>query len=157
VSDNRAKPTADQMIHTPIAAPNSGSRTYPGESAEHQCRDNAEVQDHVAAVMQFVGADRYGSGAAHDAALVKYQSDRHHDREHHDYDAERRVGNRGRFDQPAHRFGEQQQRAAGDKGGLAQHRQRLGLAVAKAMLAVGRRHRVSHGEEIDHRSYGVEQ
>ena len=55
------------------------------------------------------------------------------------------------------RLGEQQHRAAGDEGRLAEHRQRLGLAVAEAMLAVGRAHRMAHRDQVDQRRGGIEQ
>ena len=69
----------------------------------------------------------------------------------------RRVLDRGRVDQPAHRLDQQQQRAAGDERRLAEHRQRLGLAVAEAMLAIGGAQRVAHREQVDDRGDDVEQ
>ncbi len=58
---------------------------------------------------------------------------------------------RGGVDQPAHRLGQQQERTAGDERGLAQHRQRFGLAMAEAMLAIGRAHGVAHRNQVDDR------
>ena len=60
------------------------------------------------------------------------------------------------IDQPfAHR---QQQRAArgGDEAGLHQPRQRLGLAMAEAVIGVGRDQRLADGEEGDQRAHEVE-
>ena len=127
------------------------------DAAQHQRRDDAAVEDQIAAIVQFVGGDRDRAGAAHDMPLIEDQRHRHRDRKHHDRDACRRVMHRGRRDHPAHRLGQQQQRAADDERRLAEHGERLGLAVAKAMLAIGRGHRMAHREQIDDRGDEVEQ
>src|SRR5262245_26545290 len=101
--------------------------------------------------MQLVGADGYRSSVTNDVPLVKDESDRDRDREDRYGDPRRWVLDGDRQDQPPDRFRKQQHRAADDKGGLPQDGERLRLAMAKAVLAVGRAHRVADRKEIDQR------
>jgi hypothetical protein len=57
--------------------------------------------------------------------------------------------NRLRMQQPVHRVQDQEYRRTGDERRLHQSRQRLGLAVAEAVLAVGRLQGVMHRQQVD--------
>ena len=61
------------------------------KGAEKERDDDPDVQDLVAALVQFVGADRDRSCAPHDVALVEDETDCNPDREDHDRDASWRV------------------------------------------------------------------
>ena len=84
-----------------------------------------------------VRADGDGTGGGGNPALICDQAERGDDADRHHGQGERRVGNRLGMDQPLDALNHQEHRRAGDEGGQRHLRQRLGLAVAEAMLAVG--------------------
>ena len=81
--------------------------------------------------------------------LLQHQDQRGHGRDDGNGDADQSVLQRLRRNQSLDGFGHQQERRAADEGALHKPGQRLRLAVAETMLAVGRRQRVAHGEQID--------
>ena len=83
-------------------------------------------------------------------ALIEDQADRQRDRDqHHQPAPPAAVIDRLRDEQPLHRLDHQEQRRGGDEGALRQARQRLGLAMAEAMLLVGGGQRLVDGEQIE--------
>jgi hypothetical protein len=90
-------------------------------------------------------------------ALIGDEADGDDRREHPDDDRGAAVLDRGWRDHAPRRLGQQQQRAADQKGRLGERRQRPGLAVTKAVLAVGRAHRVLDRDEVDDRRGGVDE
>ena len=99
--------------------------------------------------MQFVGADRDRAGMANDMPLIGDEAERHGDREHHDGDSGRCAFHWGRRYEPAHRLEHQEDRAADQKGRLAERGQGLGLSMAKTVFAVGGNDCLAHREEVD--------
>ena len=106
--------------------------------------------------MRHVGTDGDRAGPLHDVALERHQAERERDRQPADQQADLLLAHLMGIDQAlAHR---QQQRAArsGDEAGLHQARQRLGLAMAEAVVGVGRDQRLADGEERHQRAHEVE-
>src|SRR3546814_6939764 len=82
-----------------------------------------------------------------DVALQRHQRHGGHDREGHDGHADAAMRDRVRREEARHRLDDQENGRAGDEGGLAHRRQRLGLAVPEAMLTVGGHQGVAYRSE----------
>ena len=119
--------------------------------------DDAAVQRQVAGIVQRVALDRDRPGAPHDMALEGDQHQGQHNRKDHHRDADRFVAHGAGIEQAPDRLDQQQHARAADEGGLAEAGQRLRLAVAEAVFAVGRLDGVAHREQRHDGGRGVEE
>jgi len=89
--------------------------------------------------------------------LEEHEQQRRHDREGHDAQADGGMGDRMGRDQSVGRLDQQKHRRTGYERRLAERRQRFRLAVAEAVLAIGRCQRMTDGQQVDHRCRRIEQ
>ena len=106
--------------------------------------------------MQLVGAHHQRARVADHVALVEHEQERDGDRDRHHGHAERRIRRQRRLQQVVSRLDKQERGGAADEGRLAETGQGLGLAVAESVLAVGRGHRLVHGDDIEDRGDRVQ-
>ena len=131
---------APHSSQSAMAMPNSGIGAGEAEIlVEHQRRDHREVEQQVALIMDAVGADRDRAGAADHRALIGDQRQRDGDRD----DARRRCHIRHwRCARPAiSRSTARQPMPSAEiemMHDLDQRGERLRLAVAEAVVVVGR-------------------
>ena len=153
----RPTPVAPCSSTATIASANSGiDQRRAGELGQQQRHDHGQVHQEVGAVVQAVGADRDRAGAPHHGALQQHQRAGQRDREHHHRDAEAALADRLRRDQPLDALRREDQRRADDEARLGEGAERLGLAVAVAMGAIGRLGGLTHADEGHERGQKVD-
>ena len=107
--------------------------------------------------MQRVGAHCVGARGLDHPVLQHQQRHGHHQRKHdHAYADPGRAHRLGVF-QPLHRLEGDQHCTHANKQRLCHARQRLGLAVAVAVVLIGGAQRVMHREQIEKRGHSVKQ
>ena len=107
--------------------------------------------------MQRVRLDGDGIGAPDDMALEGDEKDRRSDGDAHDHQTKTAVLDHRGIDQAISRLDQQEHGRPRDEGALPHGRQRLRLAMAEAMIGIGRDQGGAHGKQIDHRCGGIEQ
>ncbi len=124
---------------------------------EQQRNDNRAIDEQVAQIVERIRLDRDGTGLLDHATLKGHQDDGCHDGYRHHDDAKTRVLDRRRVEHPVACFDHQEYGRAADKGALAHRRERLGLAMAEAMLLVRRSQGRAHREQVEQRGGGIQQ
>ena len=128
----------------------------PDELVERQRHDHRGVEQQVGLVMNAVGGDRDRPGPRDHVPLVEDQQERrgHGDERHPD--AQLGRGRRGARHQPFDRAIADPARRQRDQHDLDQGDERLGLAVAEAMVVIGGKRRDPHPGKRHHAGDQVE-
>ena len=118
---------------------------------QHDRQHHADIGGQIAEIMGLVGGRPPPSRSAPprcahtgSGTMAAGDGDAHHDQR-----LQRYVRSAAGASMPLHRLDHQEQRRGGDEGALRQARQRLGLAMAEAMLGIGGRQRLMDGEHIE--------
>ena len=125
-------------------------------AGEKDARAHGDVGHEVGHVVRLVRMNGQRLRATHDMALEEHQGERQdHAHAAHDH-ADMLAFDGPRIQEAVDDGHADADRRSGDEAGLRHAGQRLGLAVAEAMLGVGRRERLANGEESDERRHEVE-
>ncbi len=117
-------------------------RVGPGQVGilvQHKRNDDRSVEHEIGGVVQAIGRDRDGTRPLHHMPLIGDQRQRRSNRDERNSDS--KLGRAGlrTVDQADDRLVADEQRRQGDQDDLDQGSERLRLAVAEAMVGVGRR------------------
>ena len=127
---------------------------HPGR--QDQRRDHAQITEKVAGIVAAVGFDRDAAGLRDHPPLIGNQRKRDANRNHHHRQRGYGVVDRRGIGDAPHHFDGQEQRGRGDERALCQARQRFGLAMAKAVLGIGRRQRMADCQHVEQRGQKIE-
>ena len=122
----------------------------PAVHGKHQRQDDTGVGDEVGEVVQCVGLDGRGTCHPDHVTLDHQQHQGGDDGEYHHRDADHRLPEFQRVEQPVDGLKDQEAGRPRDECRLPETGQGLGLAVSEAVFLVCRLEGVANGEQVDH-------